>query len=166
MFTQVVQLCINTKAGVFKAVLSWKAAPMAWWWSFWSGRRGKLKRSSCSGKYDTVLTGTNSITIITTEKKHGKFVREADHHQVLCLAMCKYEIIILLKMSHYLMFLPQASGSLYAALLLMVKNNKKNVTLRVGMNMKVEFYYEFDSWIQRQRNGNRLLMGLNIFRNN
>lgn len=44
------------------------------------------------------------------EKKHGKFGREADHHRVLCLAMCKYEIIILLKMTHHFMFLLQASG--------------------------------------------------------
>lgn len=40
---------------------------------------------------------------------------EADHHQVLCLAMCKYEIIILSKMSHHFMFSPPASA-FYAAL--------------------------------------------------
>lgn len=67
--------------------------------------------SSCTaGKYDTVSTGM-SITsaIITAEKKHGTLGREAeaDHPQVRRLAMCKYEIIILLKMSHHFIFLLQ-----------------------------------------------------------
>lgn len=80
---------------------------------------GKLQHSSCAGKYDTVSTGTNTTTAITAaEKKHGKFGREADHHQALCLAMCKYEIIILLKMSHHFMLLLQAppASAFYSAL--------------------------------------------------
>lgn len=57
------------------------------------------------GKYDTVSTGnvTARTVIITAEKKHGKFGKEAAHHQ----AMCKYEIIILF----------QNASSLYISLL-------------------------------------------------
>lgn len=53
------------------------------------------------------LGPTHTSAIITAEKKHGKFGREADHHRVLCHAMCKYEII-LLKMSHHFTFIHQA----------------------------------------------------------
>lgn len=57
------------------------------------------------GKYDTVSTGSDDTrtVIITAEKKHGKFGKEAAHHQ----AMCKYEIIILF----------QNASSLYISLL-------------------------------------------------
>ena len=64
--------------------------------------QGNIPHSSCTGKYDTNTTGTNTTAGTgTAEKKHGKFGREAaDHHQALCLAMRKYENIILLKVSH------------------------------------------------------------------
>lgn len=102
---------------------------MAWWWSLWSKRRGKLQSSSCAGKYDTVSTGTNTTAaIITAEKKHGKFGRAADHHEALCLAMCKYEIIILLKMTHHLMSLFQANKCFHPGLQILVQSDDNYVT--------------------------------------
>lgn len=54
--------------------------------------RGNIPHSSCTGKYDSVFTGTNTTAaIITAEKKHGTLGGEADHHQALCLAVCKYD---------------------------------------------------------------------------
>lgn len=61
-----------------------------------SAQRGKTSAAAAQrGKYDTVSAGkdTARTVIITAEKKHGKFGREAAHHQ----AMCKCEIIILLQ---------------------------------------------------------------------
>lgn len=60
----------------------------------WGGG-GTSAAAAQRGKYDTVSAGRDSArTVITTaEKKHGKFGREAAHHQ----PMGKYEIIILLQ---------------------------------------------------------------------
>lgn len=110
-------MSIKTRACVLKALCSLLKRIIEWRDDGHSGqkRRGKLQSTSCAGKYDTVSTGTNTAAaIITTEKKHGKFGRAADHHEALCLAMCKYEIIILLKMSHHSMSLFQANKCFYS----------------------------------------------------
>lgn len=39
------------------------------------------------------------------QRRNMESSAEADHRRVLCLAMCKYEIIILLKVTHHFMLL-------------------------------------------------------------